>query len=112
MRSFQVFELHFIRVAQQVADVDGFVFGHQAPLHASGEACTAAALEAGVLHGLDDIVLSHVGKRFARSRVTVLGLVLLEPYRLGIVTQAPGQRVSLGRPLDAVGRAEGSQGHG
>ncbi|MNX65594.1 hypothetical protein D3C86_966600 [compost metagenome] len=103
--------LHFIRVAQQVADVDGFVFGHQAPLHASGEACTAAAFEAGVFHGLDDVVLGHVGEGLARSGVTVLGLVLVEPYGFAVVTQTPGQRVSLGRTLDEVGRTEGSQGH-
>jgi len=104
--------LHFIRVAQQVADVDGLVLGHQAPLHARGEACTAAAFEAGVFHGLDDVVLGHVGKGFARSGVAVLGLVLVEPYRLGIVTQAPGERMGLRRTLDQVGGAERCKGHG
>ncbi|MNQ71566.1 hypothetical protein D3C85_862420 [compost metagenome] len=103
--------LHFIRVAQQVADVDGFVFGHQAPLHARGEACTAATFEAGVFHGLDDGVLIHVGEGFARSGVTVLGLVFVEPHGFAVIAQAPGQRVSLSRTLNAVGRTERCQGH-
>ncbi|MCY1423094.1 hypothetical protein D9M71_388000 [compost metagenome] len=85
--------LHFIRVAQQVADVHGFVFGHQAPLHASGKACAAATLEARVLDGLDDVVLGHLPKGLARRGVTVLGLVLVEPHGFAVVTQAPGQRV-------------------
>src|SRR5471032_1633754 len=62
--------------------------------------------------GRFDFGLSHVGEGFARSRVTVLGLVFVEPYRLAVVTQAPGQRVSLGRTLDQVGRAERCKGHG
>ncbi len=102
---------HFVRVAQQVADVHGFVFGHQAPLHAGGEACTTTPLEAGVLDGLDDIVLGHLRQCLAGSGIAVLGLVLGQPDRLAVVTQAPGQRVGFGRARDAVGRAEGSNGH-
>ena len=103
--------LHFIRVAQQVADVHGFIFGHQAPLHASGEARAATALEAGVLDTLHDVVGGHVGQRLARGGVAVLGLVLGKPDRLAVVTQAPGQRVGFGGTRNAVGRAEGSDGH-
>ncbi len=103
--------LHFIRVAQQVADVDGFVLGHQAPLHASGEAGAAATLEASVFDGLDDRVLIHLGEGFACSGVTVLGLVLVEPHGFAVITQTPGQRVCLGRTLDAVGWTKRCQGH-
>ncbi len=103
--------LHFVRVAQQVADVHGFVFGHQAPLHASGEACTATALEARVLDRLYDIVLRHLRQGLAGCGIAVFRFVLGQPYWLAIVTQAPGQRVGFGRARDAVGRAEGSNGH-
>ena len=103
--------LHFVRVAQQVADVHGFVFGHQAPLHASGEACATAALEAGVLDALHDVVGRHLRQCLAGGSVAVLRFVLGKPYRLAVVTQAPGQRVGFGRARDAVGRAEGSNGH-
>ncbi len=103
--------LHFIRVAQQVADVHGFIFGHQAPLHARGEAGTAAALEAGILDALHDVVARHLGQGLASGDIAVLGLVLGQPDRLAIVAQAPGQRVGFGRARNAVGRAEGSHGH-
>ncbi|MCY1177324.1 hypothetical protein D9M73_176280 [compost metagenome] len=103
--------LHFIRVAQQVADVHGFVFGHQAPLHASGEACAATAFEAGVLDALHDVVGGHLRQRLAGCGVAVLRFVLGQPDRLAVVAQAPGQRVAFGRARDAVGRAEGSNGH-
>src|SRR5471032_721231 len=63
--------LHLIGVTQQVTDVHGFVFGHQAPLNASGEACTAAALETGVLDRLDDVVRRLLGKGLAHSCVAV-----------------------------------------
>ncbi|MNM97081.1 hypothetical protein D3C81_1095770 [compost metagenome] len=103
--------LHFIRVAQQVADVHGFVFGHQAPLDARREARTAPALEAGVFYGLDDIVLGHLRQCLAGSGVAVLGLVLVKPDRLAVVTQAPGQRVGLGAAGNAVGWTKGGDGH-
>jgi len=103
---------HFIGVTQQVTDVDGFVFRHQPPLHARGEARAAATLEAPVFHGLDDIVLRHVSEGFASGCVTVLGLVLVEPNGLAVVTQTPGQGVGFCRTLDQVGRAERSQTHG
>src|SRR5690606_9338875 len=94
--------LHFVRVAQQVADVHGFVGRHQAPLHAGGEARAAAALETGVLDRLYDVGLSHFAEGLARGGVTVLRLVLLQPYRLGVVAQAPGQRVGFFAAGDTV----------
>ncbi|MNZ99078.1 hypothetical protein D3C78_1183890 [compost metagenome] len=103
--------LHFIRVAQQVADVHRFVFGHQAPFDAGGEARTATALEAGIFDGLDDIVLGHLRQGLAGGSIAVLGLVLVQPDRLAVVAQAPGQRMRLGAAGNAVGRAEGSDGH-
>ncbi len=103
--------LHFVRVAQQVADVHGFVFGHQAPLHTGGEARTAATLEAGILDGLHDVVLGQVGEGLAGRRVTVLGLVLVEPDRLAVVAQAPGQGMGFCGARNAVRRTERGQGH-
>ncbi|MCY1449868.1 hypothetical protein D9M71_666360 [compost metagenome] len=103
--------LHLVRVAQQVADVQRVVLGHQAPLHAGGEACAATALEAGVLDLLDDVVDSHFRQRLARSGIAVLRLVFLEPYRLAVVAQAPGQRMGLGGALGAVGGTEGGESH-
>ena len=104
--------LHFIGVTQQVTDVHGFVFGHQPPLHTRGETCTATTFEAGVFHGLDDIVLSHVGECLAGRRVAVFGLIFVKPHRLAVVTQTPGQRMGFCRARNAVGRPERSQGHG
>ncbi len=82
---------HFIRVAQQVADVDGFVLGIRPHFTPVGEARTAATLETGVFHGLDDVVAGHVGEGLTRGGVAVLGLVLVQPHRFAVVTQTPGQ---------------------
>ena len=103
--------LHLVRVAQQVADVQRLVLRHQAPLHAGGEARAAAALEAGVLDGLDDVVLGHLGQRLARRGIAVLALVFLEPDGLGVFAQAPGQRMGFRRTRHAVGRTNGGKGH-
>ncbi len=101
--------LHLVRVAQQVADVQRFVGGHQAPLHARGEAGAATALEAGFLHRLHDVRLGHFGQRFAQRGVAVLLAIFVEPDRLAVVAQAPGQRMGFFATGDAVGRAEGCQ---
>ncbi|MNF86769.1 hypothetical protein D3C84_692170 [compost metagenome] len=101
---------HFVRVAQQVADVHGFVGRHQAPFHAGGEARTAATLEAGVLDLLHDLGLGHFGQGLARCGIAVLLLVLVEPYRLRVFAQAPGQRMGLFAAGNAVGRADGGEG--
>ena len=58
---------------------------------------------------LHDVSLSHLTQRFARSGVAVLLLVLLQPHRLSVVTQAPGQRMAFLAAGDLVGRADGGQ---
>ena len=48
--------LHFIGVTQQVTDVHGFVFRHQAPLQTGGKARTAAPFQASVFYLINDFV--------------------------------------------------------
>ena len=47
---------HFIGVTQQVTDVHGFVFRHQAPLQTGGKACAAAPFQASVFYLVDDFI--------------------------------------------------------
>ena len=87
--------LHFIGVTQQVTDVHGFVFRHQAPLQTGGEARTAAPFQAGVFHRINDVVRRHAAKGFTRAGIAVFALVFVEPYRLFVIAQTPGQRMRL-----------------
>lgn len=100
---------HLVGVAEQVTDVHALVFGHQAPLHAGGETGAAASLEAGILDGADDVIRAHLAKGLAGGLIALFCLILLEPDRLAVVPQAPGERVGLGGAGDAVGGAEGGK---
>ena len=82
--------LHFIGVTQQVTDVHGLVFRHQAPLQTGGKARAAAPLQAGVFYRSDDFIRRHAGERFTRPGVAVFTLVFIQPYRLFVVAQTPG----------------------
>ena len=48
--------LHFIGVTQQVTDVHGFVFRHQAPLQTGGKARAAAPFQASVFYLINDFI--------------------------------------------------------
>ena len=48
--------LHFIGVTQQVTDVHGFVFRHQAPLQTGGKARASAPFQASVFYLINDFV--------------------------------------------------------
>src|SRR5690606_37020376 len=61
----------------------------EAPLHAGGEARAAPAAEAGVLHGLDDLVRLHP-ERLAQRPVAAAALVALAGERVGLVP-VPGE---------------------
>ena len=82
--------LHFIGVTQQVTDVHGLVFRHQAPLQTGGKARAAAPFQAGVFYRSDDFIRRHAGERFTRPGVAVFTLVFIQPYRLFVVAQTPG----------------------
>ncbi|AEW74584.1 hypothetical protein EcWSU1_03156 [Enterobacter ludwigii] len=86
--------LHFISVTQQVTDVHGFVFWHQAPLQTGGKACAAAPFQASVFDRTDDVVRRHAAQGFTRTGIAVFALVFVEPYRLFVITQTPGQWMS------------------
>ncbi len=85
--------LHLIGVTQQVTDVHGFVFRHQAPLQTGGEARTAAPFQARIFNRINDLIRRHAGERLTRPGVAVFALVLIQPDRLLVSTQTPGQRM-------------------
>ncbi|MNC22044.1 hypothetical protein D3C75_700330 [compost metagenome] len=85
--------LHFIGVTQQVTDVHGFVFWHQAPLQSGGKACTAAPFQASVFHSVDDLIRRHAAQRFTCAGIAVFALIFIKPYRLFVIAQTPGQRM-------------------
>ncbi len=85
--------LHLIGVAQQVTDVHGFIFRHQAPLQTRGEACAAAPFQAGIFHCRDNFVRRHAVQRFFRAGIAIFAAVFFEPDRLLVIAHAPGQRV-------------------
>src|SRR5690606_25720637 len=63
------------------------LLGHEAPLHAGREACTAAPTKAGSLHFLDDLVLA-AGKQRLRvipiaTRARSIEIPRLEPVEVG-----------------------------
>ncbi|SAJ31123.1 Uncharacterised protein [Enterobacter cloacae] len=87
--------LHFIGVTQQVTDVHGFIFRHQAPLQTGGEARAAAAFQARLFHRVNDVVRRHAAKGFTRAGIAVFALIFVEPDRLFVITQTPGQRMRL-----------------
>ena len=88
--------LHFIGVTQQVTDVHGFVFRHQAPLQASRKARAAAPFQAGVFYLSNDFVRRKSGQPLTRPFVTVFAAVFIQPHWLFIITQTPGQRMRFG----------------
>ena len=88
--------LHFISVTQQVTDVHGFVFRHQAPLQARREACAAAPFQASIFHLVDDLVRRQPGQRFTCPFVTVFAAVFVQPHWLFVIAQTPGQRMRFG----------------
>ncbi|MNE26567.1 hypothetical protein D3C80_1199380 [compost metagenome] len=88
--------LHFIGVTQQVTDVHGFVFRHQAPLQTGGETCAAAAFQPGVFHQVDDLVRSQAFNGLFGARIAVFAAVFIQPDRLFVIAQPPGQRVHFG----------------
>ncbi|MNC14463.1 hypothetical protein D3C75_622410 [compost metagenome] len=104
--------LHLVGVAEQVTDVHALVLGHQAPLHPGGEAGAAAPLEAGVLDGADYLIGAHLTQCLAGRFVALLALVFVQPDRLAVIAQPPGERMGLGGTGDAVGGAKGCQTHG
>ncbi|MNH13092.1 hypothetical protein D3C79_726540 [compost metagenome] len=101
--------LHLVGVAEQVTDVHALVLGHQAPLHPGGEAGAATPLEAGVLDGADDIIRAHLAQCLAGGFIALFGLILLQPDRLAVIPQPPGEGMGLGGAGDAVGGAEGGE---
>ncbi len=101
---------HLVGVAEQVTDVHALVLGHQAPLHPGGKARAAAPLEAGILDGADDFIRAHLAEGLAGGLIALFGLVFVQPHRLAVVAQAPGERVGLGSARGAVGSAEGGEG--
>ena len=50
---------HFIGITQQVTDVHGLVFRHQAPLQTGGKARAAPPFQAGVFYRIDDFIRRH-----------------------------------------------------
>ena len=98
--------LHLVGVAEQVTDVHALVFGHQPPLHTSGEARAATPLETGILDGTDNLVRAHLAERLAGGFIALFGLILLQPHRLAVIPQPPGERVGLGGAGRAVGGAK------
>ncbi len=87
-RSFIGARLHFIGVTQQVTDVHGFVFRHQAPLQTSGEARAAAPFQASVFYRRDNLIPGPSRSAYAplHSHFTA---ILVQPHRLLVVAQAP-----------------------
>ncbi|EJK89854.1 hypothetical protein UUU_29730 [Klebsiella pneumoniae subsp. pneumoniae DSM 30104 = JCM 1662 = NBRC 14940] len=85
--------LHFIGVTQQVTDVHGFVFRHQAPLQTSGEARAAAPFQASVFYRRDNLIRGHPGQGFTRPFIAIFTAILVQPHRLLVVAQAPGERM-------------------
>ncbi len=85
--------LHFIGVTQQVTDVHGFVFRHQAPLQTRGEARAAAPFQASVFYRRDNLIRRHPGQGFTCPFVTVFAAIFVQPYRLLVVAQTPGERM-------------------
>ena len=88
--------LHFIGVTQQITDVHGFVFRHQAPLQTGGKARAAAPFQASVFYRRDDFIRRHPGEGFTRPGVAIFALVFIQPDRLLVVAQPPGQRMGFG----------------
>ena len=88
--------LHFIGITQQVTDVHGFVFRHQAPFQASREARAAAPFQTSVFYLINDFVRRQPGQRLTRAFVTVFAAVFVQPHWLFVIAQTPGQRMRFG----------------
>lgn len=87
---------HFIGVTQQVTDVHGFIFRHQAPLQTGGKARAAAPFQTGVFYLADDFIRRQAGQRLTRAFVAVFATIFIQPDRLFVIAQTPGQRMGFG----------------